>query len=134
MKLIFFFFNHNSFFQKKKKEQHLVAIQTTRSQLQDALALLFFSSKTATIFSLRKNNIEAETNKTPTTVADLTRKSRFRYIKIWICSISLRKHILKFFNKCLEITLTREYSTIFFNTEKYLWMKLFIPQYHSILR
>ena len=133
MKLIFFFFNHNSFFQKKKKEQHLVAVQTTRSQLQDAL-VLFFSSKTATIFSLRKNNIEAETNKTPTTVADLTRKSRFRYIKIWICSISLRKHILKFFNKCLEITLTRVYSTIFFNTEKYMWMKLLIPQYHSILR
>ena len=36
-----------------------------------------------------------ETNNTPTG-AILTRKSRFRYIKIWIYSTSLRKHTFKF--------------------------------------
>ena len=41
-------------------------------------------------------NIKVETNKTPTIVVELTNKSRFRYIKIWIYSISLRNHILEF--------------------------------------
>ena len=38
----------------------------------------------------------------------------------------------KMFTKSLEITLTWEYSTIFFNTEKFAQVKLLIPQYHSI--
>ena len=56
----------------------------------------FFLPNIATIFWRKKNNIKAETNKTPIAATDLTWKSRFRYIKIWIYSISLRKHMPNF--------------------------------------
>ena len=49
----------------------------------------------------KNNNIKAETSQTTTAATDLTWKSRLRYIKIWIYSISLRKHILNFQRKFL---------------------------------
>ena len=70
-----FFFNCNSYFSKKYKS-------CSRSQLQDDLVLLlfFFVQKEIPFFDEKRNNNKAETNKTPTAVADLTRKSRLGYI------------------------------------------------------
>ena len=94
------------------------------------LLFFFFVVQKKLLFFDEKNNIRAETNKIPATTADLTRKSRFWYIKIWIYSISLRKHtmtFLKFKNKSLSkkvlskslgITLTGEYFSIFFLIQK----------------
>ena len=96
-----FFFNCNSFFQKVQRIT-LSTVETTGSPLQDALMYHYFCFRPilATIFGEKKNR-KAETNKTQTTIGDLKKKSRFRYIKIWVCSISLRKHVqtlLKFKN------------------------------------
>ena len=47
--------------------------------------IISFGLKIAAIFGRKINNdIKADRNKIPTTVSALTRKSRFRYIKIWI--------------------------------------------------
>ena len=85
--------NHNSFFSKKCKEELLPAVETTRSQLQDLLVLSFFAQNSYNL-SIEKKIIKAETKKIPNTVVDLTGKSSFPYVKIWIYKISLEKHIL----------------------------------------
>ena len=89
------------FFQKKTTNNQKIILSCSRNHRIIAgrcfsVIFIIFRPKTATIFLRKKYNIKAETNKTPTTVDDLTRKSRFRYIKVWIYSISVRKHILKF--------------------------------------
>ena len=79
MKLIYFYLIVTPFF-KKSQRISLSSVLNTGSQLHDALvSLLFFLSKNSYYFLTKKenNDIKVETNKTPTTVGDLTRKSRF---------------------------------------------------------
>ena len=79
MKLIYFYLIVTPF-SKKLQRITLSSVLNTGSQLQDALMLLlFFLSKNSDYFLTKKenNDIKTETNKTPITVVDLTRKSRF---------------------------------------------------------
>ena len=90
-----FFFNCNYFFFQKVQIITLNCRRNQRIGTARRFRITIFYPKIVTIFG-PKNNIKAETSKTTTTATDSTRNSRFRYIKIWIYSINLRKHILKF--------------------------------------
>ena len=58
--------------------------------------IISFGLRITTIYKRKINNdIKAETNKAPSTVSALTRKSRFWHIKIWIFTVGLRKHTMK---------------------------------------
>ena len=74
-----FLFNCNSFFQKITKNNIKFSTKHRITTARCFNVTVIFLSKNSDYFLTKKenNDIKTETNKTPITVGDLTRKSRF---------------------------------------------------------